>query len=303
MTEFNISIKQPVDDSFGKSLISLLSFLQELYPIQSGDKLIVCLDSISFVYPFFILPIASQINKLKEQGIDVEIKFEQSGSKEYLQTIKFPFGLSPIIDENWKLKLVQFQQKTYVPISLFPSGEENAIEREHIISTLETIISEKVKLNSAFRSSLSLLIAEASDNIINHACVDFGWIILQVYPQKGFIDLCICDSGITVLGSYLKHGKYRIVDDKEALNAAINGMSTKDYAIKRGYGISKSISLLVDGLGGKYFIFSGLAAYVNTIDFKQIISFREDQKFYGTMVAMRIPLTIHEGFNLYKYIE
>jgi len=150
---------------------------------------------------------------------------------------------------------------------------------------------------------LSLLISETSDNIVNHAGIDFGWIILQAYPQKNFIDLCICDSGITVLGSYLKNGTYRVVDDKEALNAAINGMSTKEYAIKRGYGISKSIALLVEGLGGKYFLFSGLAAFIHTSDFKQIISLKEDQKFYGTMVAMRIPITVPDGFNLYNSIE
>lgn len=96
MSEFYISIQQPPDDSFGKSLISLLSFLQELYTVGSGDNLIVNLDSISFAYPFLILPLASQINKLKEQGVYVEVKYESSRCKEYLQIIDFPAGLNPV---------------------------------------------------------------------------------------------------------------------------------------------------------------------------------------------------------------
>jgi len=130
MSEFYISIQQPPDDSFGKSLISLLSFLQELYTVGSGDNLIVNLDSISFAYPFLILPLASQINKLKEQGVYVEVKYESSRCKEYLQIIDFPAGLNPVNEPNWRSKLEAYNQKTFVPICLFPTGVGQSLERE-----------------------------------------------------------------------------------------------------------------------------------------------------------------------------
>lgn len=303
MNELKITVQQPSDDSFGKSLISLLNFLQDLYLVAPGDRVVLYLNQLSFAYPFMTLPIASQINKLKQQGIFVDIEGKHSSCYDYLNAINFPLGVNPDKEKNWELLLAGYNQKTFVPICLFPTGKENPIVREQLISILETIVANRSNIGSNFRSVLSLLISEATDNIVNHAGTEYGWIMMQVFPRKQFIDLCICDTGITILGSYLKNGYYRIADDKEALNAAAKGLSTKEYAIKRGFGISKSLSLLVDGLNGKYFIFSGLAAYVNTIEFKQIITMREYQKFYGTMVAMRIPCSIPKGFNLYNYLE
>ena len=66
----------------------------------------------------------------------------------------------------------------------------------------------------------------------------------QSYPNQGYTDICIADTGHTIIGSYAENPRTaEISSDIEAIQAAVNGISAKNLpnAENRGYGFRTSI--------------------------------------------------------------
>src|SRR5574344_3058492 len=97
------------------------------------------------------------------------------------------------------------------------------------------------------------------DNITQHSESGCRYIFAQEHPKKHFVDICIADNGITLLGSYKKNGDFDIATDIEAMQAANRGISTKNLpeAETRGYGIITSKRMLTEGLDGNFIMISG----------------------------------------------
>lgn len=106
------------------------------------------------------------------------------------------------------------------------------------------------------RTPLTYLIDELTNNINDHSFAEYGSIFAQFYPSKKYLDVCICDLGIGILKSYLNNGEY-LNSHAEAIKLAISGVSTKDRPEARGFGISTSLEMLVNGLNGRFFLWSG----------------------------------------------
>ena|SRR5579863_4836037 len=92
-------------------------------------------------------------------------------------------------------------------------------------------------------------------------------------------------------------------DEIEALSFAVNGRSTKDRPESKGFGISTSRKMLVHGLRGKFFIWTGNSTYIETIEREGLAKIPDKYYFQGTLVALRIPTIIPDKFNFYEYIE
>ncbi|NOY36342.1 MAG: hypothetical protein GXO83_02065 [Chlorobi bacterium] len=137
------------------------------------------------------------------------------------------------------------------------------------------------------------LISEITDNIIEHAGVNRGWLLIQYYPTNEYLDLCIIDTGKTLLGSYKEHVFTDITTDAEAIKAAIEGISTKGD--KRGSGIRTSKAISTIGLQGDFTILSGNSIYYND----KILPL--PVHWPGTIIAMRIKKGI-QNFSIYNYV-
>lgn len=61
--------------------------------------------------------------------------------------------------------------------------------------------------------------------------------------------------------------------------------------------------MLVEGLKGKFLLFSGSAMFIQTIEKEEIASFEANYKFNGCYVALRIPTFNNKEFDFYRYIE
>jgi len=125
--------------------------------------------------------------------------------------------------------------------------------------------------------------------------------------KEGCIDICIADSGISIYGSYIAADKFveEIGDnDAIALLKAISGYSTKDRpgAESRGFGISTSSKMLVEGLGGAMFILSGGAFFRNDENGAKVVKLPDRFEWGGTIALLRIPITAPKEFNIYNYI-
>lgn len=93
-------------------------------------------------------------------------------------------------------------------------------------------------------------------------------------------------------------------NEAEALRIANEGFSTKDLpnAENRGFGLSTTKRMIVDGLGGSFFMLSGGAFHRHNKDGIQYIKLPEYISWDGTVLLIRIPLTVPSDFNYYKYI-
>lgn len=109
------------------------------------------------------------------------------------------------------------------------------------------------------------VIGELMDNIYQHSEFTYASVMAQKYGKKGFIELCFFDNGITIPGSFAKHGKaYPKDGHAKAIYDAISGKST-EADVGRGFGLSTNVDMFRD-IGGEVLIVSGNGAvYVNKL--------------------------------------
>ena len=82
--------------------------------------------------------------------------------------------------------------------------------------------------------------------------------------------------------------------------------TTKDLpnAENRGYGISTSKNMLVNGLGGEFFMLSGNAFHrFDEASGVKYVNLPDPIRWNGTVVLMKIPITVREGFRYMDYIS
>ncbi len=144
---------------------------------------------------------------------------------------------------------------------------------------------------------------EAIANIVDHSMEQRGFIFAQNYPSKNFMDVCIADNGLSILGAYNESGFSEITTDELAIQNAVSGKSTKHEAHSRGFGIRTSKKMLVNGLKGKYFLLSGNAFIIHSISQEEIITLPVPLKWKGTILALRIPIINNADFNPSNYYE
>ncbi len=215
----------------------------------------------------------------------------------------FPAGFNSTLKKSWAMELDYYKTRSYLPIFSIPACAESALHRDGLITTFGKMLTTQLQIQGQLHSAISYLISEAFDNIVEHANIDNGWIMVQNYKKKAFFDICIVDSGIGILGSFQRMNFTDINTHAKAIQEAINGRSTKAGENARGYGIRTSRYMLVKGLEGKYLLFSGNAFYIWTNEQELINSLDSDFQWDGTIVALRIPNVTPRGFNYVKYIE
>ena len=94
-------------------------------------------------------------------------------------------------------------------------------------------------------------------------------------------------------------------DEAIALKLATEGRSTKNRpdAENRGYGISSSKEMLVEGLSGSFFMLSGGAFHRHDANGNVSVKLPDTINWNGTIVLMRIPVQVPKGFDYYNYVR
>jgi anti-sigma regulatory factor (Ser/Thr protein kinase) len=287
-----IKLIQPEGDLYGTQIIELLKVIDIIN--QSPDnEIILDFSNISFVRPLFILSLSGLIHKLRKEGKTV---FMENFKNSYFELIRFEKGLSPDNFENWEEELLNFQDKSYFPIINFPTFKD-AISvklRNDSLTCINRLIKNSLMLDSNTYNAISYLISEMTDNISDHSGEERGWLFAQYYSDKKFIDICILDTGKTILGSYQNNGFKEIKTSTQALECATKGLSTKN--IERGKGIPTTRKLIVNGMTGKFGLVSGNAILQND----QITEL--PTTWPGTFLALRIPQK-PPNFDFYQFVE
>ena len=287
------------DERLMDGLAPVVRIMQQVEKVGADES--VCVD---FSQPHFISPVfaLSLIVYLSKCGRKVSF----AGVHDYLEVIGLHSGgICPdkMRNSEFFATMEGYSRKTYIPIVNFPAHTDGD-KRDAITSVVENILIRQLGIPSNVALGFKYMVEETLDNITEHSDSDRGFIYGQAYPQKGYLDLCIADRGVSLLGSYQKLADNEISSDLEAIKAANRGISSKNLpeAENRGYGIPTSKRMLVEGLGGQFLMISGSSFYIKRPGYDSFYSMPGRLRWNGTIVALRIPYNVDQ-FNYINYIE
>lgn len=266
---------------------------------SSDDDIVIDFSRTKFVSPLFLVSLIVYSSRCGK-------KITVRNMNAYMETICFHTGgICPdqLRQSEFLAMMEGYSRKTYIPIISFPA-QTNSDEKETMLSLAESIVIRQSRIENNVAIGVKYMLEETIDNITEHSATDRGYIFAQSYPQKGFLDICIADRGITLLGSYRNMDGNEIEDDIEAIKAANKRISSKNRpeTENRGYGIYTSKKMLIEGLGGQYMMISGSALYVKSKSIDNFYALPDNLRFQGTIVALRIPYQ-NKSFNYINYVE
>ena len=199
-----------------------------------------------------------------------------------------------------------FCGKTAIGIVPFDLDDESTAKA--ITQLKEHLLPDCPEALKVLNMPLTYLLDELICNIQQHAQTDKGYAYLMYNKEANTIEILIADFGITIYGSYVAAQKHldKLGDsDADALNLAQNGYSVKNLpnTENRGYGISSNIKMVVEGLHGEFAALSGNALLLQMTNRREILALPPEIDFKGTMIMVRIPAQVPDGFNLYDYMS
>lgn len=254
-----------------------------------------------FLHPFFLSTLSIYKDSCREKTIVCENM--NRPVERYLEAIHFEKPIRIDREDDATEKLSGYIGKSYTPVCSFDTSGRDI---DPIQSVIQKVIERQSNADNQITSPLSYLFSELICNICQHSQGNKGYIFSQYY--KGYIHICLADDGITVYGSYVRAKKYldQIDSEAEALKMANEGYSTKDLpaAENRGYGISTSKDMLVNGLGGAFFMLSGNAFHrFDEASGVKYVNLPEIIRWNGTVILMKIPVKVRDGFRCIDYIS
>lgn len=284
------------DDRIGSVFNDLFHIINQC---EDAEEIVFDFKGRTFFHPFFIAPLAIYCDSSEK-----EITFQNVGYNLAAYMDAITFSNPKIITNVTHVDnlISKYRHKSYTPVCKFLIQSD---QRDGIESRIQKLIEIQTNATGSTKFPLSYMFSELISNIAEHSKSEYGYIYSQYLRKENCVDVCIADNGITIFGSYLNSLKYDAQSSAEALKLAVEGYSTKDrpLAESRGYGISTSIKMLVDGMQGSFFILSGGAFYRHDSNGPTVVELPSNIEWQGTIVLLRIPLTIPMGFDYYQYVE
>ena len=286
------------DDRLVDGLTPVVKIMSQI-ECSEDSNVTIDLSDTRFVSPVFALSLIVYLTRCGKQ-----ISF--TNIPDYIERIGIcNGGIKPdeMRQTEFRAALEKYASKTYIPIINFAAGR-NSDAKEVVSSIAENMIIRQLNIRSNVSNGLKYMIDEMLDNITEHSESSRGYLFAQAYPSKGFLDVCIADGGISLLGSYKKLPDNEITSDMEAIKAANRGLSSKNLpdAENRGFGIKTSKQMLIQGLNGQYMMISGSSLYLKSRNIDSFYAMPNGLRWSGTIVALRIPYH-SDTFNYIDYIE
>lgn len=301
-----IQIPERTHINFGDSISKLITIISKISSVE-GEHIILDFRQSKMLNPFFLCGLVCVIKKFQNAGKVFTFNLdENSNVNSYLKTILFPMTLLASDDDDINLKILEnYQAKTYIPIISFKTGldTDTTKVRENILSSISLLLKNQLNFSAERIQPLAYFLDELTNNINDHSEAEEGYVFAQFYPNSNFLDLCICDPGKGIYQSYLDHPKFNPKSEIEAIKLAVTGFSTKDRPEARGFGISTTRDMLVKGLKGILYLWSGNATFLQAVDQEVIVDIGKNAYFQGTFVAIRLPTIIPDKFKFYNFVE
>lgn len=290
------------DNRIGSVFNGLFKVINETENIGYSDEAIWDFSRVSYLHPFFICGLGlykkQNPRKITLRGAAIPID-------RYLDAIYFhePLIVNSSIDVENLLKM--YIEKSYIPICRFKTHTDTI---DSVTSGLQRVIQRQCSIPKELTSPLSYLIGEITDNIHDHSESDHGYIFSQYLKTEGYLNICIADFGISVFGSFFRS---RILTDDDmknegvVLDMALHHKSTKNRpeAENRGFGLPTTKNMLVNGMSGEFFMLSGGAFHRHDRNREETVTLPKELSWNGTIVLLKIPVSVPKGFNYLKYAD
>jgi hypothetical protein len=285
------------DKRIGSAFNSLFKIIWQSEEIE-GEELVWDFKNDLFLHPFFLAPLAIYKDNCEKKIVLDNLNINL---KAYLDNVCFEKTYDGTNIKEQELD--GYLSRSYIPIVKFKCSGDNI---DRIQEILQRIIEKQSRVDNSMNTPISHMLSELIDNIGEHSGSNFGYLFCQRVKKELYI--VIADSGRTIYGSYVHTEKYidKIGDDEAiAIKFANDGYSTKDRpeAENRGYGISKSREMVVEGLGGAFFMLSGTAFFRHNEDRINAVNIPDKYRWDGTIILIRIPLKAPDDFYFYNYVE
>lgn len=300
-----VQIPVRTHENFGDSISKLIKTLLRISEI-GDEEIILDFTHTKILNPFFLCGLTCIIHKMQREGKHFILNHDQNlRINSYLNTVFFPETFSASDQQNTVQIFGKYGGKTYIPIISFKTGFSNSstLIRENILSSISGLLKNQLKFSETERQPLSYFLDELTNNINDHSEAKEGFVFAQFYPGSNYLDMCICDAGKGIYQSFLDNPKFNPVNEIEAIQLALAGNSTKNRPEARGFGISTTRNMLVNGLKGKLFLWSGNTTFYQAVNEEVIVSMAENNYFHGTFIALRFPTIIPGEFNFYNFVE
>lgn len=305
-----IQLPARFSDNFGDPIQKIFKVLENISSVHQGEEVVLDYSRAKFTHPFFSLSLPLIKEQFHRKGKEITLlsDFTDSFTKDYMGYLNFPEGFDAIayVSDDFKEYLDSYRTKKYIPIINFPVGDSAAVSqiRDQFLSAINQLLVGICGVKAPMTTALMYLIDEAVNNVLHHSYDERGYLLAQYYPSKGYTDIVIADIGRTILESYENSEKYqgKIETDREAMEAALAGKSTKSNNVGRGFGISTSKEMLTRGLNGKYFLWSGNVCNIHNSEINNIINLPKTVYWQGAYLCLRIPVVPLPDFDPYKFM-
>lgn len=262
-----------------------------------GDEVVWDFSNVLSMHPFFLFALSLYKTESGKKISQINVSPEMAG---FLDSICF--DQIKAIDSSEGLQSFFDAGQCYIPVCRFPACEDNM---QHLI---QTVIQEQSKAEG-IATPFAYVMGEIICNVAQHSNSRDVYFSSYFDDKTGMIDFCIADKGIGIYSSFVKANKYlsQIYDNEaEALRLANKGFSTKNRpeAENRGFGISTSCRMVVNGLEGSFSILSGNALQLSAFGHEDVFTqLPREVEWPGTMVFVQIPRKAKEGFRYVDYLE
>ena len=251
---------------------------QALQDADDATEVRLDLTAARWTVPLYLSPVAVAIQQLEDAGVGVTVQCS-SKIQQYIDQIGFPDGdIHP--SESYENALPLCRLNT--------DADEDAIEivGSKVYDLLRTHLPNQP---SGVLTGLQYTVTEIIDNVDQHSQCRHGTLLVQHYPRKETVDICVADDGISIHGAYDAFG-IEYTDAVDALRKALRGVSTKpDAGHERGYGLRTTTQMVCEGLHGSIvFSSNGTTLYKNGTDEPTVVL--PDQQWPGTVFAARLNL-------------
>jgi len=271
----------------------------------SGASFTFDLSGSVFLSPLFLCGTAALAKRWQEDGIaELELREPRDENlRDFLRTIGYPQAFwDTETSFDARRRLVKLQSRNCVPLIGFEVRKAEQRSTEMLIQAMESLLDRQCHLTGHGLMALRYITSELSGNIGIHASHGSGFILAHYRPNLHCIELAIADTGVGLLQNYLSHG-HDVATDAKAMMMALNGVSTKPQAITRGFGISTSRDMLVRGMKGEFFLWSGNTCFFNNPSREKIFEMMDGTTFPGCYLALRIPTMQDPTFRWDQYAE
>lgn len=279
--------------------VFLVMYQTDNTQMQYARKIIWDFSDCSFLHPFF-LGALSVLKKL--YGDVVECRNINPQISHYLDLIYFHDPLQINNDQNDNSLWERYKGKSYLPICVFDAHNGSSEIAQNLIKSAVTN-----QIGGKLVSVLSYLLSELIDNITDHSKSKVGYVFCQKLPRQNSLCVFIADTGRSIYSSYATDERYADslgLRESSGLVMALNGKSTKNRpeSENRGFGISKSRELIVNGLKGEFLMLSGSAFARHDSNGVFVADLPGDLRWNGTIALLKVPINIPNELNIYDYI-